>query len=51
MKKYSELYTVDEFIEYYRGASKRELRDAMKSIKRVFQSEKNRKKTIESLLA
>jgi len=31
-KLYTELSTIDEFIEYYNGASKRELKAALKNL-------------------
>lgn len=32
VKLFSELYTIDEFISYYNGASRRELRDRLKTL-------------------
>lgn len=51
-KPYSELYTVDEWIEYYKGASRKELKSALKDLKnRLDIRKKNQKEAIIALLA
>jgi len=51
MKKLkSELLTIDEFIKYWRGASKRELRARLKLLKN-FGTHKTERKAIETLLS
>lgn len=48
----SELKTVDEFINYYKGARKSELKSALKSIGNSRDiTKKNEKRAIEALLS
>ena len=48
----SELYTVDDFIEYYNGAGRRELKAALKAIGNSRDiSKRNERFAIEALLA
>ncbi len=47
-KLYTELETVQEFINFYNGASRRELNARLKSIG---QKKKNERKAIQTLLA
>jgi hypothetical protein len=53
MKKLkSELYSVEDFIQYYKGAGLRELKAALKSIGNTRDIvKKNEKQAIEALLA
>lgn len=48
----SELKTVQEYIEYYKGASRKELISSLNGLKRTQDvSKKNERKAIETLLA
>lgn len=54
MKKFTDLYSIDEFIAYYGSAKKSELRNRLKSLKTKSQSItviRNEVKAIEALLA
>jgi len=51
-KRYSELYTTEEWIEYYHGASRRELKAALKDIRhRTTTANRNKINAIQALLA
>lgn len=51
-KEYSDLYSIDDFIEYYKDASKRELKERLKTLekKRTFKIVENEIKAISALL-
>jgi len=51
-KLYSKLYLVEDWIEYYKGASKRELKATLKDLKNHLDTRKrNQKDAIIALLA
>lgn len=51
MKEFSECYTIDDWVEYYKLASKSELRAVLKSIpNRSNRGNKNKRKAIIALL-
>lgn len=54
MKAFTDLLTIDDFAEYYEGASKRELKDKLKSLgknKKLPTTQNNEKKAIIALLS
>lgn len=54
-KQYSELYTVDEFIKFYQGASRNELKAILKNLggkdRHLSGSRKNEREAVIALLA
>lgn len=54
VKLFSELYTIDEFVSYYNGASRKELRDRLKTLgknKKLSGSRANERDAITALLS
>jgi hypothetical protein len=52
IKLYTDLRTTEEFIEYYKGAGRRELKSALKGIRNTQdQRRKNEREAIIALLA
>ena len=51
-KSYSELYTVEDWLKYYKGAGRMELKSALKELKNHLDTRKrNQKDAIIALLA